>query len=54
MALTTPITMSNNYQNNYFPDDLDPPGQAEYLTNEKEIPSPKIMVFGPEFWLFRS
>jgi hypothetical protein len=31
MALTLPITMSNDYQNNYFPDDSDPAGQAEYL-----------------------
>jgi len=23
--------MSNNYQNNYFPDDSDPAGQAEYF-----------------------
>jgi hypothetical protein len=31
MALTIPITMSNNNQINNFPDDSDPAEQAEYL-----------------------
>ena len=33
--------MSNNYQNNYFPDDSDPAGQAEYFAQV----TTKIIVF---------
>jgi hypothetical protein len=59
--------MSNNNQINNFPDDSDPAGQAEYLAQVARnsqnnrlgyygvpLPPSKIMVFGPEFWLFHS
>ena len=45
--------MSNNYQNNYFPDDSDPAGQAEYfaLVTTKIVFLTRILIIPKQkYW----